>query len=74
MPVVITDRTNRVWAVEQPDDGYLHVGFTGQPGPRLMDVLEFIERRDKQFENFVKKKRQAEHDARGRGKIPPNTI
>lgn len=74
MPVVITDRTNKVWAVEQPDDGYLHVGFTGKPGPRLMDVLEFIERRDKQFENFVKKKRRAENDARGRGKVPPSTV
>jgi hypothetical protein len=57
MPVVITDFTNRVWAVEQPNDGSLHVGFTGKPGPRLTDVLDFIETRSKQFEKFVQKRK-----------------
>jgi hypothetical protein len=60
MPVVITDYTNRVWAVEQPNDGYLHVGFTGKPGPRLTDVLDFIETRSKQFEKFVQKRKAEE--------------
>lgn len=60
MPVVITDYTNRVWAVEQPNDGYLHVGFTGKPGPRLTDVLDFIETRSKQFEQFVQKRKEEE--------------
>ena len=56
MPVVITDQTNRVWAVEQPDDHCLHVGYTGEPGPCLTDVLDFIRIRQKQFNNFVAKR------------------
>lgn len=66
MPVVLTDFTNRVWAVEQPDDGLLHVGWTGQPGPRLTDVLEFIQKRQKQFDKFVEKKREAENATKQR--------
>jgi hypothetical protein len=60
MPVVITDFTNRVWAVEQPNDGFIHVGFTGSPGPRLVDALDFITTRQKQFEQFVAKRRELE--------------
>ncbi|MBD3260978.1 MAG: hypothetical protein GF334_04750 [Candidatus Altiarchaeales archaeon] len=61
MPVVLTDSTNKVWCVEQPDDGFLHVGWTGRPGPRLLDVLEFIAKRQKQFDKFVEKKREQEN-------------
>lgn len=61
MPVVLTDSTNRVWAVEQPDDGLLHVGITGKPGPRLLDALDFIATREKQFDKFVEKRREAEN-------------
>ena len=57
MPIVITDYTNKTWAVEQPNDGYIHVGYTGKPGPRLLDVLDFITTREKQFEKFVQKRR-----------------
>jgi len=57
MPVVLTDRTNRVWAMEQPNDERLHVGWTGRSGPLLEDVLEFISTREKQFNSFVEKKR-----------------
>lgn len=56
MPVVITDFTNRTWCTEQPDDGYLHVGFVGEKGPRVEDVLDFIRLREKQFQNFLAKK------------------
>ena len=61
MPVVLTDSTNRVWAVEQPDDGLLHVGLTGQAGPRLVDALDFLATRQKQFDKFVEKRREAEN-------------
>ncbi len=60
MPVVITDFSNKVWAVEQPNEGYIHVGYTGQPGPRLLDILDFVEIRSKQFDRFVQKRREAE--------------
>lgn len=60
MPVVVIDYTNKVWAMEQPDDGLLHVGWAGQPGPRLTEVLEFINTRQKQFDAFVAKKREDE--------------
>lgn len=56
MPVVLTDHTNRTWCMEQPNDGYLHVGFVGQPGPRVEDLLEFVQGRDKQFKSFLDKK------------------
>jgi hypothetical protein len=61
MPVVLTDSTNKVWAVEQPDDELLHVGLTGQAGPRLVDALEFLATRQKQFDKFVEKRREAEN-------------
>lgn len=61
MPVVLTDITNSVWCVEQPDDGLLHVGLTGQAGPLLLDTLEFIATRQKQFDKFVEKKRELEN-------------
>lgn len=67
MPVVITDFTNKVWAVEQPNDGYIHVGVTGKPGPRLVDVLDFVATREKQFQKFVQKRRaKEEKDAKKR--------
>jgi hypothetical protein len=58
MPVVLTDKTNKTWAVENPEDGYLHVGSTGQRGTRLEWTLEFIQVREKQFEKFIEKKRE----------------
>jgi hypothetical protein len=66
MPVVLTDFTNRVWCVEQPDDDRLHVGFSGSAGPALLDVLEFIATREKQFDKFVQKKRDAENATKRR--------
>lgn len=68
MPVVVIDYTNKVWAMEQPDDSLLHVGWTGQPGPRLAEVLEFINTRQKQFDAFIEKKR--EDEARDKAKQP----
>lgn len=68
MPVVVIDYTNKVWAMEQPDDGLLHVGWAGQPGPRLSEVLEFISTRQKQFDSFAEKKRKEE--ARDKTKQP----
>lgn len=64
MPVVLTDYTNKVWCVEQPDDGLLHVGLTGAPGPTLVDALEFLETRRKQFDKFIEKKREKENATR----------
>jgi len=58
MPVVLTDKTNATWAVENPEDGYLHVGWTGQRGTRLEWTLEFIKVREKQFEQFIAKKQE----------------
>jgi len=58
MPVVLTDKTNKTWAVENPEDGYLHVGWTGTRGTRLEWTLEFIKVREKQFEKFIEKKRE----------------
>ena len=58
MPVVLTDKTNATWAVENPEDSYLHVGWTGQSGTRLQWTLEFIQVREKQFEKFIEKKKE----------------
>lgn len=58
MPVVLTDKTNETWAVENPEDGYLHVGWTGRSGTRLQWTLEFIQVREKQFEKFIEKKKE----------------
>ncbi len=71
MPVVITDHTNKVWAVEQPNDGLIHVGYTGKPGPRLLDILDFVTTREKQFDKFIQKRRAAEEkkDAKQRKTI-----
>ena len=63
MPVVITDHTNKTWAVEQPNDGLLHVGYTGKPGPLLLDLLDFVTTREKQFGRFIQKRREAEEKA-----------
>ena len=62
MPVVITDFTNTAWAVEQPNDGYLHVGYTGKPGPRLLDILDFVSIRQKQFDKFVQRRQEQEQE------------
>jgi len=58
MPVVLTDKTNKTWAVENPEDGYLHVGWTGTRGTRLEWTLEFLQIRGKQFDKFIEKKRE----------------
>ena len=77
MPVVLTDFTNKTWCVEQPNDGYIHVGWVGKPGPKLVDVLEFIQTKQEQFDKFLAKKREEElapgnrRIRRGRG-IPKN--
>lgn len=60
MPVILTDHTNKIWCTEQPNDGYLHVGWLGRPGPRLIDVLEFLESKGDQFSKFIEKKRKDE--------------
>ena len=60
MPVVLTDHTNKVWAIEQPDDGLLHAGYAGQAGPRVLDLLDFATSKSEQFDKFVEKKRQEE--------------
>lgn len=58
MPVVITDKTNKVWAVEDPMSGFIVAGYTGQRGPRLLDLLDFVEIRKKQFLSFVEKQKK----------------
>ncbi len=60
MPVVLTDKTNKVWAVEDPISGFLLTGYTAQPGPRLLDLLDFVAIRGKQFAKFVEKRREEE--------------
>ena len=62
MPIVLTDFTNASWAVEQPNDGFIHVGYTGRSGPRLLDVLDFISTRQKQFDKFIQKRKQKEKE------------
>jgi hypothetical protein len=66
MPVVLTDHTNGVWCVEQPDDGLLHVGLTGYSGPTLLDTLEFIATRQKQFDKFVEKRKEKKNETKRR--------
>jgi len=70
MPIVITDFTNKTWAVEQPNDGYIHVGYSGEPGPRLLDILDFVNVRQKQFEKFVEKRREQEEERGKRRRVP----
>ena len=60
MPIVLTDFTNKVWCVEQPNDGRLHVGWVGKTGPRVDDILEFLDIKSEQFIKFVAKKRELE--------------
>ena len=60
MPVVITDKTNKVWAVEDPISGFILVGYTGQAGPKLLDLLDFVSVREKQFKKFVEKRQEKE--------------
>ncbi len=61
MPVVFIDHTNKTWCTEQMTDGYLHVGYAGFAGPRLIDLLDFARTRQKQFEKFVEKQEAEEH-------------
>lgn len=70
MPIVITDFTNKTWAVEQPNDGYIHVGYSGEPGPRLLDILDFVNVRQKQFEKFVERRREQEEERGKRRRVP----
>ena len=74
MPIVITDFTNLSWAVEQPNDGFIHVGYTGRPGPRLLDVLDFVSTRQKQFDKFVQKRRQKEEEDDKKRRAARNTV
>lgn len=60
MPVVLTDKTNKVWAVEDPMSGFILSGYTGQTGPRLLDLLDFVSIRGKQFTKFVARRREEE--------------
>ncbi len=60
MPVVITDQSNRVWCAEDPSTGDMLIGYTGVKGARVQDVLDFIETRAKQFDQFVQKKVRGE--------------
>ena len=74
MPVVITDCTNKVWAVEQPTDEFIHVGYTGQSGPRLLDVLDFVATRQKQFDKFVQARLQKEEENAKKKRVARNTV
>jgi len=62
VPVVLTDKTNKVWTVEDPVSGFVLAGYTGQPGPRLLDLLDFVAIREKQFIKFVEKRREQEEE------------
>jgi len=62
MGVVLVDQTNKIWCMEQPDDGLLHVGYVGKAGPRVEDLLEFAASREKQFRTFIEKKERSLKD------------
>lgn len=64
MPVVITDQTNQAWCAEDPATGDMLIGLTGQRGVRVLDILEFIDNRSKQFEKFSNKKVVSDHGRR----------
>lgn len=66
MPIVIVDFTNETWATEQPTDGYIHVGYRGKSGPRLKDILDFVSVRQKQFDQFLAKRRAEEQKRNAR--------
>lgn len=63
MPVVLTDKTNKVWTVEDPGTGFILAGYTGQSGSRLLDLLDFITTREKQFAKFVEKRKEQEQQS-----------
>ncbi len=63
MPVVLTDKTNKVWAVEDPESRALIAGYTGRGGSRLLDLLDFITTREKQFAKFVEKRKEQEQQS-----------
>ncbi len=63
MPVVLTDKTNKVWTVEDPITGFILAGYTGQGGARLLDLLDFITTREKQFIKFVEKRKEQEQQS-----------
>jgi len=56
MPVVITDKTNKVWTAEDPASGFILVGWTGKGGVKLVELLEFLENHQRQWKTFLKKK------------------
>ena len=60
MPVVLTDKTNKVWATEDPAAQLLITGYTGQAGNQILDLLDFAQTRDKQFVQFVERRREAD--------------
>jgi hypothetical protein len=60
MPVVLTDVTNQVWCAEDPETEQMLLGWTGRRGHKALDILEFVQKRQKQFDNFVQKKRELE--------------
>ena len=60
MPVVLTDKTNKVWATEDPVAQLLIIGYTGQAGIRILDLLDFAQTRHKQFMQFVERRREAD--------------
>lgn len=75
MPVVLTDKTNKVWAVEDPESRDLIAGYTGRGGARLLDLLDFITTREKQFMKFVEKRKEQEQQSGVRsGKIITKSV
>ena len=60
MPVVLTDKTNKVWATEDPGTQLLITGYTGQAGIRILDLLDFAQTRHKQFLQFTERRREDE--------------
>lgn len=75
MPVVLTDKTNKVWAVEDPESSVLIAGYTGRGGASLLDLLDFITTREKQFMKFVEKRKEQEQQSGVRsGKIITKSV
>lgn len=60
MPVVLTDKTNKVWVTEDPAIQFLITGYTGQAGIRILDLLDFAQTRQKQFVHFVERRREVD--------------
>jgi len=56
MPVVITDKTNKVWATEDPVTNYILVGWSGKSGVKLIEVMDFLDNHPRQWKAYFKKK------------------